>query len=303
MNPSRPPAAIAIALAACVALSAAAQPAYHPRVEKLSPADLVFRQLQDSIAQGYRAEYGVGQYPDLFICSWTATAGEDLFTVAARLSLPYETVATLNGWDHPRAIPAGTEVLLPSMAGLFIRDEPRTDLERLLRARLPPGTDGSMTVRAGGSDWRFYPGVRLYGTERSFFLNVGFRMPLSEGALTSGFGFRASPIDGHDRMHEGIDLAAPAGSEVMASRAGTVTYVGDDPVLGLHVVIAHEGGMTTVYGHLSTIRVVLNQTVLSGTIVGTVGSTGLSTGPHLHFEIRVGGSARDPASYLHGLSP
>jgi len=159
----------------------------------------------------------------------------------------------------------------------------------------------AIVVRGAEKTFTFYPGSRLYQTERSFFLDIGFRMPLPEGVLTSAYGFRSSPIDGHDRMHEGVDLAAPQGTSVLAAREGTVSAAADDPVLGLHVVIEHEGGMRTVYGHLSSIAVVLNQTVRSGTMIGAVGSTGLSTGPHLHFEIRISGKARDPSSYLPGL--
>jgi murein DD-endopeptidase MepM/ murein hydrolase activator NlpD len=79
--------------------------------------------------------------------------------------------------------------------------------------------------------------------------------------------------------------------------------VGTEPVLGIHVIVDHGGGLQTVYGHLKYASVVLNQTVRSGTMLGAVGSTGLSTGPHLHFEIRLSGEARDPSRYLPGLKP
>jgi len=98
-----------------------------------------------------------------------------------------------------------------------------------------------------------------------------------------------------------VDLAAPFGTSVLAARDGTVIAAGEDSVLGLRVIIEHEGGLRTMYGHLSRIAIVLNQIVRSGTIIGAVGSTGLSTGPHLHFEIRLSGKARDPSSYLPGL--
>ncbi|HOX92049.1 MAG TPA: M23 family metallopeptidase, partial [Spirochaetales bacterium] len=87
------------------------------------------------------------------------------------------------------------------------------------------------------------------------------------------------------------------------ARAGTVSATGIDSALGLYVIISHEGNWRTVYGHLSAVNVELNQLVLSGTIIGAVGSTGLSTGPHLHFEIRSGGSTRDPSSYIPGMAP
>jgi len=280
-------------------------PAGYQRMGSLSMSDLVFKQVQDSIAQGYRAERLSDTFPDLFFCVWTASGGEDLYAVAARLALPYETLATLNGIGRPRPLSAGEELIIPSVAGVFVPARPRNDIDMLLQARLEEIVKDEIHVtvetKAGRAGFTFYPGSRFFATERSFFLNVGFRMPLSKPVLTSGFGFRKSPIDGHDRMHEGIDLAAPQGTEVLAAREGTVVYVGTDPVLGLHLIIAHEGGLQTIYGHLSSVAVVLNETVRSGTIIGAVGSTGQSTGPHLHFEIRLSGSARDPSSYLPGL--
>jgi len=305
-------------LAATIMASAAAYTAFaqapgarsaseYPLIRSLGPRDVVYVQLQDALAQSYRAERTSSPYPDLFICRWIASGGEDLFAVAARLNIPYDTLATLNGMSRPRPFEPGEAVLVPSIAGLFVASSPTSDFETILVAGRSAGlpADGSLTVRRGGGAvvLRFLPGARLNATERSFFLNVGFRMPLPAGLLTSRYGYRRSPIDGHDRMHEGVDLAAPMGSDVVAARDGAVLETGDDPALGLYVVLDHGGGLSTVYGHLSAVKVVLNQTVRSGTIIGAVGSTGLSTGPHLHFEIRLSGQAKDPSRYLPGLKP
>lgn len=292
-------------LTVLLASAASAAPTTYPSIQRLSPRDLLFAQIQDSIAQGYRAEMAAGPYPDFFICQWIATGGEELLALAARLSVPYETLVTLNGISKPRAFSAGEVVLIPSVAGVFVPDVPRNDLDILLLSRsvAPSAQTQRVVVTIAGvdRDFTFYPGSRLFPTERSFFLEIGFRMPLPDSMVTSGYGFRSSPIDGHDRMHEGVDLAAPLGTSVLAARDGTVVAAGDDPVLGLRVIVEHEGGLRTTYGHLSRIAIVLNQTVRSGTILGAVGSTGLSTGPHLHFEIRLSGKARDPSSYLPGL--
>jgi murein DD-endopeptidase MepM/ murein hydrolase activator NlpD len=302
---------LALACAAAATLASAqgagTKTSEYPPIGRLSPRDLVFKQVQDSLSQGYQAEKNAGEYPDLFICRWTAVGGEDFFSVAARLSIPYETLATLNGLGRPREFAPGETVLVPSVAGLFVPDAPRTDLDMLLSARShdPTAQSKRISLIVAGREtlFSFYPGARLYQTERSFFLNVGFRMPLPEGVFTSGYGFRRSPIDGHDRMHEGIDLAAPYGTDVMAAREGIIEAVGEDPTLGMRVIIDHGGGIRTIYGHLSSVSIELNQTVRSGTILGAVGSSGLSTGPHLHFEIRLSGKARDPSSYLPGLKP
>jgi murein DD-endopeptidase MepM/ murein hydrolase activator NlpD len=109
---------------------------------------------------------------------------------------------------------------------------------------------------------------------------------------------RKHPFTGGHTFHHGIDLAAPEGSEVKPARAGIVTEKGFDPILGNFLVIGHEGGYETVYGHLNFSTVELKMRVGSDTIIGVVGSTGLSTGPHLHFEIRQGGESRDPEIML-----
>ena len=302
------PAFFVLGCACLFVMSAApvlAAPSTYPSIQRLSPRDMLFVQIQDSLAQGYRAAMAAAPHPDFFICQWTAAGGEELLAVAARLSVPYETLVTLNGINRIRSFGAGEVVLIPSVAGVFVPDVPRNDLDVLLSARTssPSAPPERITAIVAGVErqFTFYPGSRLFPTERSFFLEIGFRMPLPDSVMTSRYGFRSSPIDGHDRMHEGVDLAAPPGTSVMAARAGTVIAAGDDPVLGLRIIIEHEGGLNTIYGHLSRITVMLNQSVRSGTIIGAVGSTGLSTGPHLHFEIRLSGKARDPSSYLPGL--
>ena len=107
-----------------------------------------------------------------------------------------------------------------------------------------------------------------------------------------------SPISHHQAYHAGIDLAAPAGTDVYAARDGVVTEAGTSPVLGEYIVITHDGSWSTVYGHLSKRLARLNDRVESGMIIGKVGSTGESTGPHLHFEVRNRGEARDPESLI-----
>lgn len=280
--------------------------AAYPRIRRLQPSDLVYKQLQDAIAQSYRALNANGAFPDLFFVSWVSSGEEDLFSLAARLSLPYETLATLNGFSTPGRLEAGREILIPSVPGLFVSPKPRSDFEALLYSRLSTEGERPLGLRLADpvpGELLFYRGLRLYATERSFFLNVGFRSPLPQAALSSAYGMRRSPIDRHDRFHHGIDLAAPPGTEVLAARSGTVIELRDDPVLGLMVVLQHEGPWRTVYGHLSRAVVELNQRVLSGTILGAVGSTGQSTGPHLHFEIRMGADSRDPSSLLPGMRP
>jgi len=110
--------------------------------------------------------------------------------------------------------------------------------------------------------------------------------------ITSPFGWRWG------RMHEGIDLGAAYGSPIAAAAAGVVIYAGWEGGYGNLVVIDHGGGLATAYGHQSRIAVSVGQSVSQGETIGYVGSTGHSTGPHLHFEVRVNGQAVDPLGYL-----
>lgn len=118
----------------------------------------------------------------------------------------------------------------------------------------------------------------------------GFIWPVN-GVVTSGFGWRWG------RMHEGIDIAAPTGTPIRAAAAGTVIYAGTMSGYGNIVIVDHGNGLATAYAHQSAIYVGGGQ-VSQGTVLGAVGTTGNSTGPHLHFEVRVNGSPVDPMGYL-----
>jgi murein DD-endopeptidase MepM/ murein hydrolase activator NlpD len=118
--------------------------------------------------------------------------------------------------------------------------------------------------------------------------------PLASMALTSRFGMRSHPILGGVRMHSGVDLAAPAGSPVYATATGVVSFANWSGGYGLLVVVDHGGQLQTRFGHLSRLMVSPGQTVVQGQVLGLVGSTGRSTGPHLHYEVRRGGLAVNP---------
>ncbi|MBA3621201.1 MAG: peptidoglycan DD-metalloendopeptidase family protein [Actinomycetota bacterium] len=118
------------------------------------------------------------------------------------------------------------------------------------------------------------------------------------GPVTSPFGTRAHPITGEVRAHAGIDFGAPSGIPVAAAGGGTITFAGAAGGYGLLVIVDHGGGLTTRYAHLSSLAAGAGQRVATGQAIGAVGSTGLSTGPHLHFEVRFDGVAQDPVRWL-----
>lgn len=129
-----------------------------------------------------------------------------------------------------------------------------------------------------------------------------FALPVA-GRATSGYGERIDPINHTHSLHPGSDFAAPTGTQVGAARGGEITHAGPAGTYGNLVIVRHEDGFETRYAHLSEVHVKKGDRVETGADIGAVGSTGRSTGPHLHFEIRREGKALDPKPYLplHGL--
>lgn len=124
-----------------------------------------------------------------------------------------------------------------------------------------------------------------------------FAWPIA-GRIMSGFGYRIHPIFRVRRFHLGIDLAAPYGTLVKAADGGQVIQAGYFGGYGNSVMLYHGGGFATWYAHLSSINVSIGQFVQRGQVIGLVGSTGWSTGPHLHFEVRINGAPQNPRAYL-----
>ena len=127
----------------------------------------------------------------------------------------------------------------------------------------------------------------------------GFVRPVP-GVITSGYGARYHPILGYYRLHTGVDMAAGYGRQIKAASDGVVILADVWGGYGRTVVIDHGGGVSTLYAHQSSLSVSYGERITAGTVIGKVGTSGLSTGAHLHFEVRVGGEPVDPAPYLNG---
>lgn len=118
--------------------------------------------------------------------------------------------------------------------------------------------------------------------------------------FSSPYGNRIHPIHKTTKGHFGIDLAAEKGTPIYCSAAGTVTHIGNDPKgYGLHIIVSHAFGFQTLYGHLDTVNVSLGEELPPHEFIGTVGSSGLSTNPHLHYETRKNGKPLDPLPSLN----
>ena len=129
--------------------------------------------------------------------------------------------------------------------------------------------------------------------------NIKFIWPCpASKRITSSFGGRSSPTEGASSNHQGMDIGAPTGTDIVAAAAGEVTISTYSYSAGNYLMINHGGGVYTVYMHCSQLLVSAGETVSQGQVIAKVGSTGVSTGPHLHFGIRVNGSYVDPAGYV-----
>jgi murein DD-endopeptidase MepM/ murein hydrolase activator NlpD len=120
----------------------------------------------------------------------------------------------------------------------------------------------------------------------------------AEGHLSSGFGYRVSPFTGQATLHAGLDIANRIGTPIVSPAKGTVTFVGWQGAYGNCVTINHGNAISTRYAHMEKTSVKEGQTVNRGDLIGTVGNTGRTTGPHLHYEVRIGGVPVNPMRYI-----
>lgn len=184
----------------------------------------------------------------------SATPIEDLSNTSVEILVPPPLTQMIKGQLAPKSIPAVK--INPTATVTPTTSSPSTN---------PPST--------------------ATGTNQS---PAQFIYPLANPApITSRFGWRTHPLTGIRRFHSGLDIGAPAGSPVVATGNGTVISAGWNGGYGKAIVIQHSDTQQTLYGHLSEISVQAGQTIAQGTVIGLVGSTGQSTGPHLHFESRM----------------
>lgn len=203
---------------------------------------------------------------------------------ASSVDLIQSTMAKLGVAER---LPSGKIAVAPSLAG---------------KPAAKPGLGGPFIAADTSPDAAIGRASALLDrldTLRRRLVTLPLRRPLAgDLTVTSGFGARPDPFIGAPAMHTGIDFRAATGTPVLATAPGTVEATGPQGGYGLAVDLDHGGGLATRYGHLSRIAVAIGQTVQPGDVIGYAGSTGRSTGPHLHYETRVDGEAVDPSDWL-----
>ncbi len=269
------------------------------RIQSLDRNDPVYQQHQQLVAEYYQLVGQGNDPPPLFLFAYQTNGEESLFSLAARLMLPYASIATLNRLQDP-SVPSG-DILVPSQPGVFVFRRPETSFEQRLFARLYEGSAAitrEFTLPGGDDRVFFYHGIDFAPPERDDFFRVRFRNPLPGAQVSSRFGYRIHPISGVWSFHNGIDLVADFGTAVTTTAQGIVRAIDRDPWLGLTITIDHGNGYSSVYAHLQESTVMVGDIVAEDATIGYVGSTGLSTGPHLHFELRFRNESRNPEQYF-----
>jgi murein DD-endopeptidase MepM/ murein hydrolase activator NlpD len=231
----------------------------------------------------------------------TVAAGETLEVVAARYALSEALLRAANPYlttPAEAALPAGSRLYIPPQEGEVVVLGTGEDA---LSVALRYGRAPAAVARANGlSTLVGLPAgtLLLLPAEATGQGDGRYLWPLEHaGRVTSPFGPRALSVAGNT-FHRGLDIAAPEGTPVRAARAGVVSFSGWGGAYGYVVYLEHEGGAQTRYAHLRAPGAPVGRSLAQGERLGAVGSTGASTGPHLHFELRLGGTPVDPASYL-----
>jgi murein DD-endopeptidase MepM/ murein hydrolase activator NlpD len=202
--------------------------------------------------------------------------GQTLWRIARAYGIDAADLMETNGLSDERAIPVGAELFIPGATRVVDEAE--------LGATATPTSTATPTPTPTATR----PTPPRAGAERH---DTPLAWPL-DGVLYGRYGVRAG------KRHDGIDLAAPEGTEVRAAAAGLVIYAGRQEGYGAIVIVRHEGGLVTLYAHNSKLLVGEGQRVRRGEPIARVGQTGRTTGPHLHFEVRQGTRPKNPLLFL-----
>ncbi|PJZ71567.1 peptidase M23 [Leptospira perolatii] len=227
-------------------------------------------------------------------------ANDNFFKIMARTGMDLDTLSSVNELSSPHDIYPGMELLIPNMRGSYDAEEPRSDSMTRKRVASKARISQKFIYYDDRRNAWFVPGRGLQKEEKSFFYGMAFIDPLAEeGTVSSNFGRRRDPFTKKSTFHGGIDLAADLGTPVYASADGIVSYSNEKGGYGNLIVLKHNLGYETRYGHLSKLLVDAGTRVKKGELIGKVGSTGRATGNHLHFEVLRNSQKQRPVFHGH----
>jgi len=236
--------------------------------------------------------------PTLRLVPYTVTKGDSLFGIARKLNVSIDAIITANDLKNAYYLRMGSTLLVPNISGIYYTVKKGDSLYGIAKRhgtevnRIADVNDlGSSVIKSGTR--LFIPGGTLTSWERASAIGEVFQSPV-KGRISSRMGFRQDPFTNRRAYHTGVDIAARIGTTVRASQFGRVLYTGYRGNYGKTVIIVHPQGYETLYAHLEKITVKRGQSVQQGDSIGAVGSTGRSTGSHLHFEVHQNGKLVDP---------
>ncbi len=244
------------------------------------------------------------KFARLEVETYTVGSGDTLGEIALASGLEIDTLISFNQIEDVRRIQAGSTMKVPNRDGLLYTVKPGDTISAIasrhgttINAVLDANDMKSQALEVG--QVIFVPNARLNETERRIILGELFAWPTA-GTYTSGFGTRADPFTGYPRFHNGIDLANRVGTPIRAAASGRVVHIESQVGnYGRFVILRHPDGFQTLYAHLDSFSVRKGQYVDRGAVLGAMGNTGRSTGPHLHFSVIHNGTFVNPLRYLH----
>jgi murein DD-endopeptidase MepM/ murein hydrolase activator NlpD len=238
----------------------------------------------------------------LTFTSYTVKQGDIIGNIAVETGLSQSTIISVNKIKNTRVLQIGQTLRIPNQDGIYYTVQKNDTLLSIAeRYRIDP--EAVKTANELFSDvlhvnsGLFLPGARLGPVELQEINGDLFIWPVA-GYITSPYGYRANPFGGARQFHSGLDIGAPMGTPVRAAMAGRVSTVGYNETFGNYAVVSHHSGYRTLYGHMSYVRVKAGDYVSVGQRIGDVGTSGLSTGPHLHFTVYKSGVTVNPRSLM-----
>ena len=237
--------------------------------------------------------------------TYTVKSGDTISGIAIKFGLKnISTLISINDIGNVRTLGAGQKLKIPSVDGIIYTVKKGDSLSSIATANnvkletlLDVNELTSETLTAGQQ--LFLPGVGLDQKTLQSRMGELFILPISASfRWTSPYGWRADPFTGVQSFHTGTDMACPEGTPILAAMSGKIAEVGNNRTYGNYIIINHTNGYQTVYAHMSKTIAKKGQWVSQGTKIGLVGSTGYSTGPHLHFMVYKNGNRIDPMTVL-----
>ncbi|MDR0710038.1 MAG: M23 family metallopeptidase [Spirochaetaceae bacterium] len=239
----------------------------------------------------------------LFNTLYAVNQGDTIGQIAMQFGLNQDTIFSTNNIRNSRLIQIGQQLRIPNQDGIFYKVKSGDSLGKIAE-KYKVEVSALQTVnelfseKLNENSTIFIPGARLNSLDLQEINGDLFRWPV-RGSITSPYGWRTNPFGAARQFHTGIDIGAAMGTPVRAAMAGRVSTAGYNETSGNYVVISHHSGYRTLYGHLSVIRVNAGDYVRTGDHIGDVGSTGLSTGPHLHFTVYKNGITVSPRAIMN----